>query len=149
MRICPAVVLLCLTAAGLPVHAQELNARDLVDSDFEQADVIVVGTFRVVSFYPWFDGWHYSGELQVDDVLLGDRRGKEPIPFHWLETYGTSCFICGRLSMFDGDSGIWLLTRKNGAFQFAGTAASWCGGPLPLDARKIVARAVNRRTAKK
>ena len=150
-QICHAVVLLVLSAAGLPGHAQDLNPRDPVYIDYavDRADVILTGTFRVIWFYPWFDGWHYSGALQVDDVLFGDHRGHEPIPFYWLETYGSSCLICDRLSMFDNDSGIWLLTRRNGAFQLAGTEATWCGGPLPLDTREIVDRAIDRKKAKK
>src|SRR5260370_26124308 len=101
-QICHAVVLLVLSAAGLPCHAQDLNPRDPVYIDYavDRADVILTGTFRVIWFYPWFDGWHYSGALQVDDVLFGDHRANEPIPFYWLGTYGTSCLILRRLSVF-------------------------------------------------
>lgn len=38
-----------------------------------EAQVIVVGTFKPNPTYPWFDGWHLTGTINVSDVLYGPR----------------------------------------------------------------------------
>lgn len=36
-----------------------------------QADLIVVATYSQKWVYPWFDGWHVSGSLDVHEILHG------------------------------------------------------------------------------
>lgn len=146
-RACNVALTFLLIAAVVRSDAQEPDPRDPVYIGFgiDRADVIVLGVFRVTWFYPWLDGWHYSGVLQVDDVLYGDHTQKERIQFRWIERYGNSCLICERVSRLDAETGIWLLARTNGALQLRGTAATLCGGPLPLDTKRTVMEALIKR----
>jgi hypothetical protein len=36
-----------------------------------EAKLIVVGTLRPNPAFPWFDGWHYTGTIDVSEVLFG------------------------------------------------------------------------------
>lgn len=132
-------------------HAQELDPKDPahIGPGVERAAAIVTGTFRVAWFYPWSDGWHYRGAIQVDDVLDGDGLDKQPIPFHWLERYGNSRLICDRISRLHKTSGVWLLVKRNGAWSLVGTAATFCGDSLPLEARGTVVDAIRRKRTRK
>jgi hypothetical protein len=38
-----------------------------------EATLIVVGTLHPGRTFPWFDGWHMSGTIDVEDVLFGPR----------------------------------------------------------------------------
>jgi hypothetical protein len=38
-----------------------------------EAQVIVVGTFKPNPTYPWFDGWHLTGTINVNEVLYGPQ----------------------------------------------------------------------------
>jgi hypothetical protein len=38
-----------------------------------EAPLIVVGTLRIRLTYPWFDGWHITGTIAVEQVLYGPR----------------------------------------------------------------------------
>ena len=38
-----------------------------------EAQVIVVGTYKPNPTYPWFDGWHLTGTINVSEVLYGPR----------------------------------------------------------------------------
>jgi len=38
-----------------------------------QASLIVLGTLRPNPTFPWFDGWHITGTIDVDEVLFGPR----------------------------------------------------------------------------
>lgn len=149
LRFSTAVLVVAFILPTLP--SQELNPLDPTDIRLgvEEADVIVTGEFKVNWFYPWLDGWHYSGALRVGEVLYGDGRVERQIPFRWLEGFGSSCLMCDRLSWFDRRSGIWLLTKKGGSFQFSGTVATLCGEALPMEARAIVVEAIRRRGAAK
>ena len=128
-------------------QAQELDPKGpaYIDPGVERATDIVAGTFRVAWFYPWSDGWHYRGAIQVDDVLDGDCLDKQPIPFHWLEKYDNGCLICDRISRLNKKSGVWLLVKRNGAWSLVGTAATICGDPLPLETRGTVVDAIRRK----
>lgn len=142
-----AVVIL---VAVFGIQAQELDPRNPVYIDFgvDRADVIVTGEFSVTWFHPWFDGWHYSGALYIDEVLYGKPVQERAIPFSWLESYGGTCLICDRLSSLKGKSGIWLLIMKNGEWLITGTAATLCG-PLPLDTLNTVTAAIEQKKAKR
>jgi hypothetical protein len=38
-----------------------------------QASLIVVGTLDAHPTFPWFDGWHLTGRIDVEEVLFGPR----------------------------------------------------------------------------
>lgn len=88
----------------ISTHGQEIDPADpfFLADGVNRANLIVVGTFRVGRFYPWFDGWHYSGALEIEKVLHGSRKAEPPIPFRWKEGYGASCLICDRMSLIGG-----------------------------------------------
>jgi hypothetical protein len=44
-----------------------------------EAQAIVVGTFEPNPTFPWFDGWHVSGVITVDEVLYGNHLPREII----------------------------------------------------------------------
>ena len=141
------LVALALLLTLVSIRGQEPDPMDPTYIRFgvDRADVIVIGAFKVARFYPWVDGWHYSGVLDTDEVLLGDGPGRRTLPFSWLETYENDCRICERMSQFDHKSGIWILTTTNGGFRLTGTAATLCGGPLPLEALDRIKDAIGRK----
>jgi len=42
-----------------------------------EASLIVVGTLRPNPTFPWFDGWHFTGTIDVDEVLFGPRPPRQ------------------------------------------------------------------------
>ena len=42
-----------------------------------EAEVIVIGTFKPNPTFPWFDGWHLTGTIAVDEVLYGPRMPRQ------------------------------------------------------------------------
>jgi hypothetical protein len=36
-----------------------------------QAQIVIIGTLHASPTFPWFDGWHGSGVIIVDEVLYG------------------------------------------------------------------------------
>jgi hypothetical protein len=38
-----------------------------------EAQVIIVGTFTPNPTYPWLDGWHLTGTINVEEVLYGPQ----------------------------------------------------------------------------
>lgn len=56
-------IVLLLTAC--PLGASEKYAIA------HEAQLIVVGTYRPGLTFPWLDGWHLTGTIEIDDVLYG------------------------------------------------------------------------------
>lgn len=42
-----------------------------------EATLIVVGTMHPGPTFPWFDGWHLTGTIAVDEVLYGHLASRE------------------------------------------------------------------------
>ncbi len=42
-----------------------------------EAQAVVVGTFDASPTFLWFDGWHLSGVITVDEVLYGGRLPRQ------------------------------------------------------------------------
>jgi hypothetical protein len=127
---------------------QELDPKDpvAIADGVSRADVVVIGTFRVHPSFPWFDGWHRRGTLQVQSVLFGNVKVGDSLQYLWLEPFIPASHACGRLSSwFDQTQGIWFLKRNGDGWKLSGTLAVWCGGPLPMDARDAVLDVVNKR----
>jgi hypothetical protein len=120
-------------------QAQELDPKDpaLIADGLTRANVVVVGTFRVAWFYPWFDGWHYSGAIHAEEILYGDRSANRVVPLRWKQGYGSTCLISEKLSRFQGERGIWLVAQTDGEWQLLKTRI-WGGGPFQLDSRETV-----------
>ena len=138
------VAFLVTAICPLLSRGQEIDPSNpfFLKAGVDRANLIVVGTFRVDWFYPWFDGWHYSGALHINEVLDGGRTSGPPIEFRWKEIYGATCITCNRMSRINGERGIWLLTEKEGRWLFSGTAATLCGWSLPMHVRGVVEQAI-------
>lgn len=138
------VPLFLLAVISVCAVGQEIDPANpfFLTAGVNRANLIVVGTFRVGWFYPWIDGWHYSGALYVEKVLDGNRRADPSIEFRWIEGYGATCLGCDRMSRIAGQRGIWLLTQRDGQWRFSGTAATFCGWSLPMHAQDAVEQAI-------
>jgi hypothetical protein len=141
--------LLVIGAVPTAILGQEIDPSDpfFLAAGVNRANLIVVGTFRAGSFYPWFDGWHYSGALHIERVLDGSRKADPPIEFRWKEGYGATCLVCDRMSRISRQRGIWLLTQKDGQWRFSGTAATLCGWSLPMHVQGAVEKAIRERAS--
>jgi hypothetical protein len=139
--------LVFLVSGGLIGNAQELTPRDrsIIDG-LDRSSVVVIGNFSVGWCLPWFDGWHCSAAIHVEEFLYGDQKPDEFVVFRWTEPYGQTCFICDKVSWLDGIKGIWFLARKGGVWQFSGTMAVWCDGPLSMKYRDAVLRVIRQRS---
>jgi hypothetical protein len=78
-----------------------------------EAQLIVVGRFHEQWTYPWFDGWHVTGILAVDEVLYGStapHRINYRLVCRWAmcRTSPTP-----RIAEFFGEKGIWFLRSLN------------------------------------
>ncbi len=130
--------------------AQELDPHDpaMISDGLNRSSVVVIGKFDVEWCWPWFDGWHCSGAIHVEESLYGHWKVNEAVPFRWREHYGPTCFICTRISRLDGDKAIWFVSKKDGAWRFSGPHFGWCDEGLPLDCRDAVIRCIRQRGRK-
>lgn len=53
-----------------------------------EAQVIVVGTFKPHLTYPWFDGWHLTGTIDVNEVLYGPQMPHQ-LRFRFIREWST------------------------------------------------------------
>jgi hypothetical protein len=80
-----------------------------------EATLIVIGTLHPYPVFPWFDGLHLNGTIEVDEVLLGVRL-PGPITYRWSEKYPQSpmsidwrgLFRFSRETFYK-EKGIWFL----------------------------------------
>jgi hypothetical protein len=136
---------LCLLLAGaLSCRAQEFDLHDpsVIALELSDASVVAIGTFGVDRCWPWFDGWHCSGAVHVEESLYGDLKPNTALPFRWKEPYGRSCLVCQYVSRRHGARGIWFLSKKDGVWRFSNAFVSGCGGPSPLDSRDATIRCI-------
>jgi hypothetical protein len=54
-----------LMLAGASLHGVEKHVIA------QAAETVLVGTFKTNLTFPWFDGWHLTGSVDVDEVLYG------------------------------------------------------------------------------
>ncbi len=74
-----------------------------------EAQVIIVGRFHEQWTYPWFDGWHVAGTLDVDKVLFGasvSKRINYRLVCRWARC---RTWPPPRIAEWFGDYGIWFL----------------------------------------
>jgi hypothetical protein len=76
--------------------------------------MIVVGRLHDPSTYPWFDGWHIAGKIDVDEILFGTSVPKQ-IDYR-LVCRWASCrtWPPPPIAAFCGHKGIWFLRSVNG-----------------------------------
>lgn len=103
-----------LTIAALFfVTAGTLNATEKYWIVHE-ASLIVVGTLHPYPMFPWLDGWHLNGTIDVDEVLLGTKP-PGPITYRWSDKYPKSPFSIDWRFVFSGlppylkEKGMWFL----------------------------------------
>jgi len=76
------------------------------------ATLIVVGTLHSYPIFPWFDGWHLDGTIEVDEVILGSKP-PGPLDYRWTCKYSVcndwrAPIFRGLPSMFE-EKGMWCL----------------------------------------
>jgi hypothetical protein len=89
----------------------------------------------------------------VEEILLGKFIKGGNVPFRWKEPFvrGDSG-VCSWLTDLRGKRGIWLLLRDSriqSGWRIENTVATFCAGPLPLDCRDLVGKAINRSAGSK
>jgi hypothetical protein len=145
----PMIAAMFAALPGLTL-AQEYNIRDpgVIEGGVKRATLIVVGTFRAPWCVPWFNGWHCSGGIEVDEILSGNFAKGGTVPFRWEESFfrGDSG-VCYRFADLRGKLGIWLLSRDSrmqGGWRIENTVATFCAGPLSIDCRNLVRKAISK-----
>jgi hypothetical protein len=75
-----------------------------------EAELVVVGTFRQGFTYPWIDGWHVAGTVEVDETLLGPPTG-HLIKYRYVCRWDVLCRYLPppRFRPFFTEKGIWFL----------------------------------------
>jgi hypothetical protein len=79
-----------------------------------EATRIVTGTLRSSPVFPWFDGLHLNGTIEVDEVVFGVKP-PGPIKYRWLEKYPQSPMSIDWRSVLSGlphfltVKGLWFL----------------------------------------
>jgi hypothetical protein len=80
-----------------------------------EARLIVVGTLHPHPefIFPWFDGWHIDGTIDVDEVVFGTKP-PGPIKYVWTCKYSMcrdwrAIFAYRRLPADMKEKGIWFL----------------------------------------
>jgi hypothetical protein len=73
-----------------------------------EASLIVVGTLHPQLTFPWLDGWHYVGMIDVDEVLFGPRP-PATLTYRFVCPYGYCQTLWARLPAFYRAKGMWFL----------------------------------------
>jgi hypothetical protein len=76
-----------------------------------EASLVVVGTLHPYPMFPWFDGWHINGTIDVDEVLFGNKPAGS-IPYRGTCKYSTCSDWRGflsRLPPYLKERGMWFL----------------------------------------
>ena len=68
-RLVPISVAVSLPLLSALAFGQEYR-RERLPKDVREADLIAVGTLSGVWTYPWLDGWHRRGTINVQRVLF-------------------------------------------------------------------------------
>src|SRR5260370_34587427 len=67
--VAPAIVAVALSAPG--------RAAEEKYSKAQEASLIVVGTLRPNPTFPWFDGWHLTGTIDIAEGLFSPRTARQ------------------------------------------------------------------------
>jgi hypothetical protein len=83
-----------------------------------EASLIVVGTLHPQITFPWLDGWHYVGTIDVDEVLFGSRPPAK-LTYRFVCPYGyCQTWWAPGLPAFYRAKGMWFLVPID--------ERSWC-----------------------
>jgi hypothetical protein len=80
-----------------------------------EARLIVVGTLHPYPIFPWFDGWHLDGTIEVEEVLFGTKPPR-PIIYRCVFKYPKNPLSINWRGLFDfsretfyKEKGLWFL----------------------------------------
>jgi hypothetical protein len=73
-----------------------------------EAHLIVVGALHPDFSFPWFDGWHTTGTIAVDEVLYGFSPS-DPIEYRFVWTCGGLFWWPPRYTGQLKEKGLWFL----------------------------------------
>jgi hypothetical protein len=73
-----------------------------------QATLNVVGTLHPQLTFPWLDGWHYTGTIDVDEVLFGPRP-PATLTYRFVCPYGYCHTWWAPFPAFYRAKGMWFL----------------------------------------
>jgi hypothetical protein len=117
---------LLLAFAGV-VWGQE--GWDQHAADLRRAEVVVVGVLEHRYTFPWIDGWNERGRIVVEEVLKGDAKVREELPFGWERDFRQGwCLTRADWRGEIGRRGVWVLRREGGRYR-----AEMFGGFLPME----------------
>jgi hypothetical protein len=74
-----------IVVALLLMTTGALNATEKY-SIVHEASLVVVGTLHSYPIFPWFDGGHLNGTIEVDEVLFGTKPSG-PVAYRWTCKY--------------------------------------------------------------
>jgi hypothetical protein len=74
--------LLCCSLRRPYCCAQEPDPHEpqIIADGLNRSSVVVIGKFAVDWCWPWFDGWHCSGAVHVEESLYGDSEAELRTP---------------------------------------------------------------------
>jgi len=99
------------TTLALFLVLGQLNATEKYWVAYE-ATLIVVGSVHPSLTVPWFDGWHVTGTIVVDEVLYGHRPTGE-VRFRFVGGYRCSGWSPPQFSRVSGDKWLWFLKTSD------------------------------------
>jgi hypothetical protein len=106
-----------------------------------QAELIVIGTFHRGILYPWYDGWHQTGTISVNEVLYGHRTA-DRVNFHFVYTHRASWWPPPRFFDQYVEKGLWFLKPVDK--QTWEPASEWESGFRPLSGRSDLKNYIRR-----
>jgi hypothetical protein len=81
-----------------------------------EASLIVVGTLHPYPIFPWFDGWHATGTIEVEEVLFGNKP-PDHIPYRYIVNYSPHNDLRAIISGWPAsyrEKGLWFLKPLDG-----------------------------------
>src|SRR5437899_3004616 len=102
-----AAVLLALVVGTPFVIAAEKSAVA------QTADLVIVARLTGVWSFPWFDGWHVRGTLNVTRVLWGSELSGDRLQYRFVCS-GCPFWPHPDLKPFENIEGLWFLNHLTG-----------------------------------
>jgi hypothetical protein len=99
--------------------------REWLVNDIKNADLVAVGTLSGVWTYPWRDGFHRRGTLNVEKVLFQSHSFGTAVPLTWGRLYWHR-FYYPDLKKYERQKGIWILKEYSTTWDDR-MDVPWCG----------------------
>ena len=142
--------LLVTAAVQIPLAASQESIGiepDLADIQrwVNDSDIIVTGTYRLGPRLPWFDGWHYLSQIEIQDRVAASEGSKiASVP--WIRPYfRTICFGCDGLDL-EAKNGIWFLRRQGSDLAIVAGPGGLCNAMLDIRYLDVVRNAARGKT---